>query len=51
MTWRNYTGKLAKQGVQGCDQIFQGDQIKSDIYSNILGLKYIDVCNEHHSLF
>ena len=28
MTWRNYTGKLAKRGFQGCDQIFQGDQIK-----------------------
>ena len=26
--WRNYTGKLAKRGFQGCDQIFQGDEIK-----------------------
>ena len=28
VTSRNYMAKVAKRGFQGCDQIFQGDQIK-----------------------
>ena len=28
VTSRNYMAKVAKRGFRGCDQIFQGDQIK-----------------------
>ena len=42
VTSRNYMAKVAKRGFQGCDQIFQGDQIKQTYLLSRWDGKWLD---------